>query len=210
MFLKASKNASYSDDEEADYIDFRRGRNRESKLVEEESGAMTNLALEECQLSTTQQYGVYFLAGWIARKLHAFCEECNNALIARNIDTSLLCQWTEEISRGGLIHPTGQLHEITLISEILMQSAGTKVLQTPNVLECLATTINEQSPPELSFFFGSKHDLIKMCIHKFLALRVHVLALNMSQPEVVVKYASKSGFMRTSAQSAGKGKNSPT
>ncbi|XP_063989938.1 uncharacterized protein LOC135169132 [Diachasmimorpha longicaudata] len=205
-----SKNSSYADDDEAYYVDCLRGRNRESKLVEEENGAMTNLALEACQLSTTQQYGVYFLAGWIARKLHGSCEECNTALAAPGIDTSLPYQWTEEISRGGLIHPTRQLHEITLISESLMQNAGTRVLQAPNVLECLATAINEQIPPELSLCFCSKHDLVKMCIHKFLDLRVHVLALNMSQPEVVVEYASRSGFMRTSEQSAGKRTNSPT
>lgn len=206
MFLRVSKHAAYSDDDEAYYIDCLKGPTKESNQLEQGCDQMKEFVLESCHLTRVQQYGVYYVAGWVARKLYGSCDDCNRSLKTPEPDRSLPYEWTQAISAGGLIHPTGQLNEILSIAESLVKNAGTKGLQLDNVLERLEAEISQKIPPELYVLFCTKHGIVKDAIKKFLALRVHVLALNVSQPEVIVQFGSKSGFMRTSAQSAGKRK----
>lgn len=163
------------------------------------------------ELTIIQDQGIYYVAGWAAKKVAANCPDCREVLISNIPLEDCSSEFTSMLSNGGLCHPSKAAYDAVMWAECIFNALKDAILHRTNVIEGLAREILRLLDEDLMISLTSTcgHNVLYSLIRRFLSMRVHVLAFDRSSKQPSrVEYAGRTNYMHTAANAYGTRRNS--
>ena len=196
MYLRVPNSAAYEDDDEAYYVDFLKSKSPAIKEIE-----LDTIDFDETLLTKVQEYGLYYVSGWVARSIDTSCNECKASIVCSDTSTvSVSSEWMQAIDEGGLTYPTPALYSALHIAEQAFLHQKNNILHLNDVNEVMVRTVLNKLPSHVSASFCKAHNILQSAIRKFVSLRIHVVATHACVKELVGGSVPKANIANISAK----------